>query len=119
MTQHATLSTASALLAAAVLFATAPRAVGQGWSPSPQATAQTSPQGYALACCRYPQGYCPFPQGYCAGGDVVVFDNVKPHLAPSVTAAIERTGVRVLRMPPYSPDYTPIEEMYSKVKELL
>jgi transposase len=50
---------------------------------------------------------------------VVVFDNLKPHLAPGVTAAIERAGARVLPLPPYSPDYTPIEEMYSKVKEFL
>jgi transposase len=52
-------------------------------------------------------------------GDVVVFDNLKPHLAPGVSAAIERAGARVLPLPPYSPDYTPMEEMYSKVKALL
>lgn len=52
-------------------------------------------------------------------GDVVVFDNLKPHLGPIVKAAIERTGARVVLLPPYSPDYTPIEEMYSKVKTLL
>ena len=52
-------------------------------------------------------------------GDVVVFDNLKPHLAPGVAAAIEKAGARVLPLPPYSPDYTPIEEMFSKVKALL
>lgn len=52
-------------------------------------------------------------------GDVVVLDNLKPHLAPGVATAIERAGARVLPLPPYSPDYTPIEEMYSKVKESL
>jgi transposase len=52
-------------------------------------------------------------------GDVVVFDNIKPHLAAGVTASIERAGAEVLRLPPYSPDYTPIEDMYSKVKALL
>jgi transposase len=52
-------------------------------------------------------------------GDVVVLDNLKPHLAPGVAAAIERAGASVLPLPPYSPDYTPIEEMYSKVKEFL
>jgi transposase len=52
-------------------------------------------------------------------GDVVVLDNLKPHLAPGVAAAIERVGASVLPLPPYSPDYTPIEEMYSKVKEFL
>jgi transposase len=52
-------------------------------------------------------------------GDVVVFDNLKSHLGPAVFAAIERAGARVLPLPPYSPDYTPIEEMFSKFKEFL
>lgn len=52
-------------------------------------------------------------------GDVVIFDNLKPHLAPGVAAAIERAGAGVLSLPPYSPDYTPMEPMYSKVKALL
>ena len=52
-------------------------------------------------------------------GDVVVFDNLKPHLASGVAEAIERVGARVLPLPPYSPDYTPIEEMFSKVKAYL
>jgi transposase len=52
-------------------------------------------------------------------GDVVVFDNLAAHLKPAVTEAIERAGARVLPLPPYSPDYTPIEEMFSQVKEFL
>jgi transposase len=50
-------------------------------------------------------------------GDVVVFDNIKPHLAAGVAKSIEGAGAQVLPLPPYSPDYTPIEEMYSKVKQ--
>ncbi len=52
-------------------------------------------------------------------GDVVTLDNIKPHLAAGVAAAVEGAGVRVLPLPPYSPDYNPIEEMFSKVKEVL
>jgi transposase len=52
-------------------------------------------------------------------GDVVVFDNVKPHLAPSVREAIERAGASVFLLPPYSPDFSPIEEMFSKFKGFL
>ena len=52
-------------------------------------------------------------------GDVVVFDNLSAHLSPAVVEAIERAGASVLPLPPYSPDYTPIEEMFSKVKEFL
>lgn len=53
------------------------------------------------------------------GGDVVVFDNLSSHLGPAVRQAIERAGARVLPLPPYSPDFTPIEEMFSKFKEFL
>ena len=52
-------------------------------------------------------------------GDVVTLDNIKPHLAAGVAAAIEGVGASLLPLPPYSPDYTPIEEMFSKVKEAL
>jgi transposase len=52
-------------------------------------------------------------------GDVVVFDNLSAHLGPAVAEAIEGAGAKVLPLPPYSPDYTPIEEMFSKVKESL
>jgi transposase len=52
-------------------------------------------------------------------GDVVVLDNLRPHLAPGVTAAIEHAGASVPPLPPYSSDYTPIEDLWSKVKEHL
>lgn len=52
-------------------------------------------------------------------GDVVVFDNLSVHLSAAVEEAIESAGASVLPLPPYSPDYTPIEEMYSKVKGFL
>jgi transposase len=50
---------------------------------------------------------------------VVVFDNLTSHLSPPVFEAIERAGASVLPLPPYSPDYNPIEEMFSKFKEFL
>jgi transposase len=52
-------------------------------------------------------------------GDVAVFDNLKSHLGPAVVEAIERAGASVLPLPPYSPDFTPIEEMFSKFKAFL
>ena len=52
-------------------------------------------------------------------GDVVAFDNLKPHRARGVAEAIAKVGARVLPLPPYSPDYTPIEGMFSKVKAYL
>jgi transposase len=52
-------------------------------------------------------------------GDVVVLDNLKPHRAAGVAAAIEGAGASMLPLPPYSPDSTPIEEMFSKVRQWL
>jgi len=49
-------------------------------------------------------------------GDVVVWDNLKPHQSEEAIEAVEEVGAEVVPLPPYSPDYTPIEEMFSKVK---
>lgn len=49
-------------------------------------------------------------------GDVVVFDNLKPHRSPQVRRTIRRAGASVLPLPPYSSDYDPIEELWSKFK---
>jgi transposase len=49
-------------------------------------------------------------------GDVVIWDNVKPHQSEEAIEAVEAAGARVEPLPPYSPDLTPIEEMVSKVK---
>ena len=50
-------------------------------------------------------------------GDVVVWDNLSVHKSASAIAAIEAVGARVMQLPAYSPDLTPIEEMFSKIKE--
>lgn len=52
-------------------------------------------------------------------GDVVIFDNLTSHLSPAVFETIERAGASVLPLPPYSPDFNPIEEMFSKLKAFL
>lgn len=52
-------------------------------------------------------------------GDVVVWDNLKPHESPAARSAVERVGARTMRLPPWSPDLSPIEEMFSKIKESL
>ena len=49
-------------------------------------------------------------------GDVVVFDNLKAHLAPGVEESIKNADATVLPLPPYSSDYNPIEELWSKFK---
>src|SRR3954467_9687869 len=49
-------------------------------------------------------------------GDVVIWDNLKPHQSEEAIEAVEEAGAEVVSLPPYSPDYSPIEEMFSKVK---
>lgn len=52
-------------------------------------------------------------------GDVVVMDNLASHKLKAVIQAIEAVGARVLFLPPYSPEFNPIEMCWSKVKEYL
>jgi transposase len=52
-------------------------------------------------------------------GQVVVLDNLPPHKSPKVDELIESAGARVLRLPPYSPDFNPIEMAISKMKSIL
>ena len=52
-------------------------------------------------------------------GDVVVLDNLVMHKQPEVHAAIERAGARLRFLPPYSPDFNPIELAFAKLKAFL
>jgi transposase len=52
-------------------------------------------------------------------GDVVIWDNLKPHQSEEAVEAVEAVGAEVVPLPPWSPDLTPIEEMFSKVKGAL
>lgn len=52
-------------------------------------------------------------------GDLVAMDRLGAHRGPAVRQLIEAAGARLLYLPPYSPDLSPIEEMWSKVKEHL
>jgi transposase len=52
-------------------------------------------------------------------GDVVVMDNLSSHKVSGVCEMIERVGVEVLYLPPYSPGLNPIEKAWSKLKHLL
>lgn len=53
------------------------------------------------------------------GGEIVIMDNLQPHKHVRVQAAIEATGATLVYLPPYSPDFNPIEPMWSKVKQSL
>jgi transposase len=52
-------------------------------------------------------------------GDILVLDNLPAHKSPRVTLAVERAGCLLVYLPPHSPDFNPIENMWSKVKAYL
>jgi len=52
-------------------------------------------------------------------GDGVVMDNLGSHKGASVRSSIEAAGARLLYLPPYSPDFNPIEQVFSKIKNEL
>jgi transposase len=52
-------------------------------------------------------------------GQVVVVDNLSAHKADRIRQAIEARHCQLLFLPPYSPDFTPIEQAFSKIKAIL
>jgi transposase len=54
-----------------------------------------------------------------AAGDIVVMDNLSVHKVAGIREAIEGCGAQLLYLPPYSPDLSPIEQCWSKLKTIL
>jgi transposase len=52
-------------------------------------------------------------------GDIVIMDNLSSHKGPQVREMIETAGARLLFLPPYSPDFNPIELAFAKLKAML
>jgi transposase len=52
-------------------------------------------------------------------GDIVVMDNLGSHKGVGVREAIETAGASLLYLPPYSPDFNPIENAFAKLKAML
>ncbi len=52
-------------------------------------------------------------------GDLVVMDNLSSHKGPKARKIIEDAGARILFLPPYSPDFNPIELAFAKLKAKL
>ncbi len=52
-------------------------------------------------------------------GDIVVMDNLSAHRASRIETVAAERGAQVIWLPPYSPDYSPIELMWSKIKSAL
>jgi len=60
-----------------------------------------------------------FPAPELLPGDVVIMDNPPAHKVAGVRAAIEAQGARLRYLPPYSPDFNPIENPFAKLKSFL
>ena len=52
-------------------------------------------------------------------GDIVVLDNLGSHKVTGIAEAIRAAGAQLRYLPPYSPDYNPIEQVFAKLKTLL
>ena len=52
-------------------------------------------------------------------GDVVVVDNLSVHKALPIRQAIEARGATLIFLPPYSPDFSPVEGAFGKIKAVL
>jgi len=52
-------------------------------------------------------------------GDIVILDNLAAHRNPDARAAIEAAGATLMFLPPYSPDFNPIENAFAKLKSQL
>ena len=52
-------------------------------------------------------------------GDIVIMDNLRTHKVDGVQQTIQSVGAQVLYLPPYSPDFNPIEMLCSKIKSIL
>ena len=52
-------------------------------------------------------------------GDIVIMDNLSSHKGPRARALIEAAGANLVFLPPYSPDFNPIEKAFAKLKAML
>lgn len=52
-------------------------------------------------------------------GHIVILDNLGAHKVEGVRRLMESRGAQLLYLPPYSPDFNPIEQAWSKLKQLL
>jgi transposase len=52
-------------------------------------------------------------------GDTVIMDNLAAHKRPAIIAAIRSVGASVLFLPPYSPEFNPIERLWAKLKDFV
>lgn len=52
-------------------------------------------------------------------GDIVIMDNLSSHKRASIRDLIEAAGARLMFLPPYSPDFNPIEKAFARLKVML
>jgi DDE superfamily endonuclease len=92
-----------------------------GWGPTSARVNYAAPHGHwktttFVAAFRLGGLFAPM---VVRSGDILVMDNLQTHKVKGVAEAVEQRGARVLYLPPYSPDFNPIEQVFSKVKNEL
>ena len=76
----------------------------------------------AAAACKAPGPWSACGVGWgptLNAGDIVVMDNLPAHRAAGVRDAIHQAGAELRFLPPYSPDFNPIENAFAKLKAML
>jgi transposase len=102
-------------------------AVPRNHGPNVTLLAVLGPQGIATALSIEGATTRPVFDGFVAeflvpllrSGQTVVLDNLAAHKSPRAQALVEAAGCRLLFLPPYSPDFNPIEPIFAKVKTAL
>jgi transposase len=113
-----------------------------GWGPRGRRVHGSAPQGHwrtstfvaalrrdglaAPMVMRGPMdgaGFLAYVRGFLckalSPGDIVVWDNLSSHHVAGVREAVEAAGAALMPLPPYSPDFNPIERVFAKLKTLL
>jgi transposase len=66
-----------------------------------------------------PRPYAPVPVPHDQTRDIVIADNLSSRKVAGVRRTIEAAGASFRHLPPYSPDFNPIENLFAKLKALL
>ena len=113
-----------------------------GWAPRPERVSEAIPTGHwrtltvlaaltttgvlaslSIECPTDGEVFCAFVEQVLAPrlepGHVVILDNLAAHKVPAIRPLLENRGAQRLYLPPNSPDFNPIEQAWSKLKQLL
>jgi DDE superfamily endonuclease len=74
-------------------------------------------RGLTIGIKIYNLSFCRLPSALCLSS--VIINNCSIHKGKEIENLIEAAGAKLIYLPPYSPDFSPIENCWSKIKNLL